>query len=365
MPLRHQIMATETGTLSATPTSEEMRHRFGQMQQTFDAAGKAYGLHEFDFELAGRVFRLRFAGLGMIDQVWPALSHLAVSAPGSARADLTVMIWDHASTGVELPATVSSPVSNTPTVRPIYYTSELVLFDELGSAVSFLDNRRSVAIYCTEDAEALPAWDRASPLRHIINWWMQTQELQVIHSAAVGREEGVVLLAGKGGSGKSTTALACLREGLAYLGDDYVVLRAASPRAYALYGSAKLEALHFAQHAWLLPGAAPVVPEDEKVLGFVDGAYLKQLAGGLPIVAVVLPQVIGHGETCFRTTSPAHALFALAPSTLLQLRSGAPTTLEALTSLVLQVPSFVLELGEDVGASPAVVLSLLDQLGVA
>ena len=52
---------------------------------------------------------------------------------------------------------------------------------------------------------------------------------------------GGVLIAGKSGSGKSTTTLACLTSGLLYAGDDYVLADvAAEPYVHSLYSTAKL-----------------------------------------------------------------------------------------------------------------------------
>ena len=47
---------------------------------------------------------------------------------------------------------------------------------------------------------------------------------QVVHAASVGTKDGAVLIVGKGGSGKSTSALACLNAGMYYLGDDYTLI---------------------------------------------------------------------------------------------------------------------------------------------
>jgi hypothetical protein len=350
---------------STTATPEAMRQRFDALEDSFERKADRCGLFERTLHVAGHVILLRFAGRAMIDNVWPALSHLELSSPAPTRVGLTIDIWDGATAGVEPTWSTAPTPIGAKEIRPISFTADLICFDELGSALNFLDYGRSVALYCAEDAAKLPSWDRGSPLRHVLNWWLQTQGLQLVHSAAVGRAGGVVLLAGKGGSGKSTTALACLRAGLDYLGDDYVLLRPFPPHAYSLYGSAKLETEHWGHHSWLLPGASHAAPGDEKVLGFVDGAYLGQRAAGLPVVAVVLPQVTARPRTQFISTSAARGLMALAPSTVLQLRSGAPSTLESLASLLRQVPTFALELGGDVDSVPTEILSLLDQLGVA
>src|SRR4051794_7273185 len=78
---------------------------------------------------------------------------------------------------------------------------------------------------------------------------MQRFGRQLLHAAAVGTEQGGVVITGRGGVGKSTAALLCLEAGLAYLGDDYVVVALEpQPMAYSLYCTAKLDdgqAAHF------------------------------------------------------------------------------------------------------------------------
>ena len=169
----------------------------------------------------------------------------------------------------------------------------MVLYDEAGGGLSAVDFDGSVATYSVADAAAVPVWDRGSPLRLILNLVVAAQGAPHRARRGRGRPRGVVLLGGKGGSGKSTVALASLRAGLDYLGDDYVLLGGSSPghRAFPLYRSAKLEVRHWGHHAWLLPDASLVDPADEKVLGFVDREYLAGRAAGLPVRAVVLPRV--------------------------------------------------------------------------
>ena len=70
---------------------------------------------------------------------------------------------------------------------------------------------------------------------------MEASGRQLVHAAAVGTDEGALLITGRGGVGKSTTALACLEAGMQFLGDDYVVVGLdPEPQVYRLYGSAKL-----------------------------------------------------------------------------------------------------------------------------
>ena len=84
------------------------------------------------------------------------------------------------------------------------------------------------------------------------------------------KQHGGVLLAGKGGSGKSTTALTCLNSELQYVSDDYcVVVAQPSPFAYNLYCTAKVRA----DNTHRVPHLMPTVSNgnrlgDEKALFF-------------------------------------------------------------------------------------------------
>ena len=122
--------------------------------------------------------------------------------------------------------------------------------------VSLFDPVRSIALYWTRDVARIPVWDWGTPLRIILNEWAKLHGLFLVHSGAVGIAEGGVIFAGKSGSGKSTSALACLDDGdLLYAGDDYsLVSVTAGPVVHSLYSSAKLKgAADFERFAHLLP----------------------------------------------------------------------------------------------------------------
>jgi hypothetical protein len=81
-----------------------------------------------------------------------------------------------------------------------------------------------VALSWVDDVTHLPAYARHRPLAEILSAWCPTQGLLVLHAAAVGDADGVVLLVGNGGSGKSTTAVLCAQSGFGFLADDFCLL---------------------------------------------------------------------------------------------------------------------------------------------
>ena len=61
-----------------------------------------------------------------------------------------------------------------------------------------------------------------------------------VHAAAVGSTAGFTLLAGEGHSGKTTAALACVKAGWRYAGDDFVAVNSATGAIEPLFCSARL-----------------------------------------------------------------------------------------------------------------------------
>src|SRR5579862_1451278 len=86
----------------------------------------------------------------------------------------------------------------------------------------------------------LPVWATAAPFRIVMSWLCNLRGMQIVHGASVAIDGKAVLLAGKGGSGKSTTALACAMAGLGYLGDDYCAVEPSAGKVHLIYRTAKV-----------------------------------------------------------------------------------------------------------------------------
>jgi hypothetical protein len=229
---------------------------------------------------------------------------------------------------------------------------------------SLIDLQENLALYWVKDARALPYYEIGSPVRTILNWWADQGAFQFVHAGAVGLQAGGVLLAGGGGTGKSTTALACLEAGLLYASDDYCVVRTdPAPFVYSVYNTAKLRGDLDLQR---FPHLAPLVRnksllEEEKAVFFLHQHFPEQVSSGFPIKAILLPRVTHAEETRLRPATPGSALTALAPSTLLQLPGAGAAAIKKMSRLVQRVPAYVLELGTDVPRIPEVILGLLSR----
>jgi hypothetical protein len=335
---------------------------FGEVRRAFRRADADRGVSRF-YRVGGELLHLRFASPALLPRLAPALAHLAVAPPPPGeRASLTLHIADSASTGVARPAL--------PWTECDYGALGFVRASEAGrvratyladsDALHLFDAATGEAFYWVTDARELPAFVRAAPAATIFHWWAASRGRVMTHAAAVGTDAGGVLLAGRGGSGKSTTAFACLNSELGYASDDYCLVTAGpEPYAHSLFSAAKADA----RSRQLLSGVAAVEsPDDhfgEKAIYFLHARCPQKITRGFPVKAVLLPHVGGGAEAALRPASSAEALRALAPSTIFQLPGANPRALPLLAELARRVPCFHLELGSDVSAAPRLIAAFL------
>jgi len=189
---------------------------------------------------------------------------------------------------------------------------------------------------------------------------------QPIHAGAVGRPDGGVLIAGRNGSGKSTSTLACLHSDLRFAGDHYVLVRVdPEPYVFSLYSTAKLEPHDLGR----FPKLKPMVNNhgrltSEKALIFLHDHAPGEIVRGFPLRAILLPRVTGRRDTRLERTTPAAALMALAPTTLVHLQGASQEAFGKLARLARKLPVYTLEAGTDLSQIPVVILELLEKGGL-
>lgn len=353
---------------------EDLIAYFQTFERGFQRAIASVGATELYYNLGGRIICLRFASPTLVTHVAPALAHLKTDPV--EQPELTVCLWDSVSTNTPLPLLAEDSLtllrsqfwSRLDTRMEIKnYNSDRIysIFNIGSNLLSILDTEENVALYWTEDASLLPYWDRGSPLRGILNWWTSQRDLQFVHAGAVGNDNGGVLLAGKGGSGKSSTALSCLDSELVYASDDYCLIETdPEPLVYSLYNTAKLKGRKDLDR---FPHLEPMISnldrlDEEKAMIFIQEHFPNKIVNQLPIKAILVPRVTGLTDTKVTPTSSMVALKALAPSTILQLPKTGKSAFARMSKLVRQVPCYVLELGTDIPQIPRCISNLLDEL---
>jgi len=368
-------MATEPATddssikervLSPEAAFETIYLAFQEAEQTSDISVKRY------YNIGGHSVCLRIAGSALIPHLTPALEHL--STESVLKPGLTVCIWDDVSTGTRMPPPpwARYAVYNTGGEMQSVYTRRgdvrgfnndriCTAYNWSAASLSMLDKNKNMALYWTHDARGLPSYETSAPLRTILHWWMSRHGHQFVHSGALDTSRGGILLAGKGGSGKSTTVLSCLNAGMRYVSDDYCLITAdPRPFVYSIYSSAKLNA----DNIWRVPHLMPTLsnPErmdDEKAVFFLYPFLAEKITTGAPVRAVLLPRISGRTETELIPASPMDALSALALSTMSQLAGAGRESVGIIQRFVHQVPCYHIELGTDLSQIPDVILSLL------
>ena len=341
-------------------TEETQRRFFEEAHEHADRAIAGCGEIVRSYRIAGTIVRLHFAGPVMESRITPALEHLRAGDDGPA--DLDVRLWDTASTGVGMTPPPCPQRYFTDRGNVWGFESERYRFGyQYGEfSVSLFDAGSGNALFWVEDAGRLPFWTTAAPLRGMLSWWLAHNGMQLVHGAVVGTDAGAVLLPGRGGSGKSSTALACLDAGLAYVGDDYVgVALDPEPRAYCLYRTAKLEPaqLERVERFRALAPDAEVGREGgyEKAVLFLDGELGERVRSELPLTAILVPHITGKPETRLAPIEALAVERAAAMTTLSQLPHSGQSTVVFITRLTRSVPRAGLLLGTDFERIPAVV----------
>jgi hypothetical protein len=354
--------------LADTSTGNPVSRYFDEALVRITEAGRLPGFSERQYRIAGEPVRLRSIGPALSGPLTRAFAHLAAD-PAEAPS-LTVYLC-HGDV-VSLPSAPWEPVGRTPSTASdeehgalMHVRDERVdgLLRVDGASVSMLDHASRVGLFWTASPDRVPAYERAAPLRAILDWWGGDRGCRVLHAGAVGTDRGGVLLVGNAGAGKSTAALACLGSGLLYAGDDGVaVSRGPKPFVHSLYCTAKLRADHLRGG---LPHLASLLDDSEqahqgKRMFFLARERSAALTAGFPLRAVLLPRVTTSERSTTRRVSAGSALLALAPSTLFQLPGARQQRLHHIADALRRVPAHVLDLGSDLATVAPAIRALLD-----
>jgi hypothetical protein len=332
---------------------------FDAANGAFAAAAAAVGTVERTYGLGGRTVAIRFAGEALVQHFTSAFEHLAVERE---RADLEVCIWDSASTGVPMPFKPwrDDPACVLGEVRGYHGDRIAAVYEAAADFLHLVDRERGLAVSWVADAARVPWWVGSFPLRLVLHCWLRDEPSQLVHAGAVGVPHGGVLIAGRAGSGKSTTTLACLDSPLRIAGDDYVLLDIEPPYVHGLYGIAKLEpdmVSRFALAGMLVNGER--VDSEKPMLGLNVHAP-ESLSAGFPVRAVMLPRVLGTGDTSVSPATPIDVLHALAPTTVFHMRVDRQRVLAKLGVFARQVPGYWLDTGTELEQIPAAILEIVE-----
>ena len=342
-------------------SEEEQLSFFDAVHQRFHDAATAAGMESSDYRLAGTTFRLCFAGRGLISRYQPAFEHLRVEPV--EKPDATLCLWDTRGTGVRMvpPPCPQESFTDRGDIWGFHSRRIKTAFHYHDYSVNLFDLERGIGVHWVSDGSVLPYWDGASPIRTLMHWLMESRGCQLLHAAAVGTEDGAMLITGKGGVGKSSTALACLRAGMLYAGDDYVVVRHHPvPTVYSLYSTAKLNPHDVETFSELRPYLGDPNPKpNEKAVLYLHPHFEPQIRREMPLRAIAMPRIVDREETTFRPEAVATIRQAASFTTMSQLPCVGRHTHEFFAELCAALPGYTIELGRDRALIPRAIADFL------
>jgi len=328
------------------------------------AAEDEAGQIQHDYLVAGVRIRLSFAGPALAQLLLPALAHRLV--PLAGEADVVLHLWDSVSTGISMPPPPFGRhcFCERGDIRGFESIRFRSAFDPSDCALHLFDADSDTGLFWVQDAALLPYWTRAAPLRALFHWLFAARGGQLVHGAAVGTADGALLIAGKGGIGKSTTALACLDAGFDVAGDDYVLLTGGdSPAVHSLYRTIKVNedtASRFPTLKANISDGRPTAGGGKGVILLDDSPRCAgRLVLAMPLRAVLAArfgnEVSSRVEAIDRNLLTGAATY----SCLAQLPGAGRDAVEMIAGIMERLPGGRLVLGTDLTVLPAALATYL------
>jgi hypothetical protein len=290
---------------------------------------------------------LRFAGELAAERILPSIAHLVVSSDTSPA--WTLNCWDDSTTGSRM----TMPTGEMLAHRQRYCLGIVsnsryrAFYQEWLETLSSVD-RAGEAYTCYLNASALPMYEKAAPMREILNVMLNFQGKQIVHAASVGYATGTLLLAGPARSGKSTLAVQCLLQGMGYQSDDLCVLSCEEcPRSWNLYNVAKLRDDALARVSTGFPLSTFTEGEETKHYFHVNRVYPERIVPVAPVKALLIPEITGEVSSELIPVKRLEAMRALIPWSVSEVPASDAMGERIMLKAISHFPAYKLRLGTD------------------
>lgn len=235
-----------------------------------------------------------------------------------------------------------------------------------GGKLVFVDRATRRGLVWHRSPATLPSWEVARPFLHVFKALAPVVGLMPVHAAAVACGDRGLLIAGRGGAGKSSLALACVEAGWRYVGDDFLLLRAPPLRAVNLYRSARIREDMFGLLRRSMAASVAISTDSGEVKGEVDiGRLAASVIGDADIRAIVVPRRAGSAEASLTPLRRSVALRELAATTLAMLPGDPGSTYDDIARSIDEVPCYAFDPGPILSAAPAALATLTAAAGDA
>ena len=351
------------------------RQLLDRLEQSFlnDAAAAGGAVQQW-YRIGGHDVCVRTIPEQDARRLRPALVHLAIPEATASAAGLTISAWNGATPSA--PPMLADLLRRLRTdwrlecgprgeVLELHASGISAIYNAGPNVLTVVDFDQNRGWLLKLDDDTFPYWEVGSPFRFLLHEWFAARGLQYVHGAAVGTEKGGVLLVGKGGSGKSTTALLCASAGMQYAGDDYCLIDPARAWAHSLYNTGKLKGSEDYARLPELKGLSTNPDSferggDGKGVYFLDEIWPDRVVAGMPLRAIVVPRITGQTATRIEPCSAFDALVAMLPSTVAQLPAATNEDCDRMVALAEKLPAYLLHLGTDTRGIPAALTTLLN-----
>lgn len=304
----------------------------------------AIGPVSVDFEVCGPV-------LGKV--ALDPLRHAAVEFPDAV--DLSVIMIDGRATGLDGPMFDLAEMRDAPLQRGSNGVrgSTLTINDEWQTRCLIdADSRRAIVWFA--DAGAVPEWVVYDQIRNALHWLSHEKHFGLFHAAAL-RHSGIgCLITGKSGSGKSTLTAAAIAAGFDSAGDDFVLIEMdGTPRVHAVFDTLKMDPKSVAWVPRYKGAVRPSRRADDKGIVHLFDADRERIASGFPLHVILHARLTGQPPSRIVESPPAKIFRALAPSTLMLLRSQSRQVAANCAKLTERLGTYTFEIGTDVDGAVA------------
>lgn len=244
--------------------------------------------------------------------------------------------------------------------------SHLLNLNEKLACIKYLEQKSSTFYYLMGNLNKIPKWERWFPFRNLLNHICQPTSNQLLHAASVVHDNKGILLAGKSGSGKSTTTFSCILNGLQSVGDDLILVNVDQKEMYCASNMFKLCRDIFTQYSGRFPAilqSSAFYDYNQKYHIDMHRFWPAAITDEANIKAIVIPIVTDDHQPSIAQISSNQALSALVPSTLLLLQGKhSKSTIRKIRKLVEGLPCYQLQLSKDLKANALFIRRFLENL---
>lgn len=353
--MTYDLFAAKSSSLDVTDRCQSF---FSLLEDNFQKAGAQTNIINRFYRIGSQILCLRFAGTALFNSTTEALKCLEIEF--NTQPDVIINCWDSVSTDIFMPPppwdssaqTIRGDIKGYNNTR---FATAYVHFDVV---LHTFDRETKQGFFWTHDAKKLPFYFAGSPIRPLLHWFCRLQGLHLLHAAGIGNSNGGILIAGRSGSGKSTSSLLSLVAGFDFVGDDYIAVGLSpSPTIYSLYNTAKVDksGLVDIQHIASSIGYLGETPEHEKAMMFFEPSKSTLLKKQLPLKAILTGKVTSEAHTSISRISAVEATMALVPTTMAQIPGVYEEILSFVKQLTNLIPCYRIDFGSNLSEIPQLI----------